>query len=152
MPVLFALLSYLASCRCRRRAFLRSGHSSRDPGCHSCPCSKGCCRLLPSSTPHTHSTLDPRQSSPCCICRGLNSCLDKSLSWGRQSWGGRQGSSSKVTQHHRHREHLTLTGQILLWLSDTVDASWKSYWSSSWQVVQTTTKLWPLAYSNICTW
>lgn len=70
---------HLASCRCRRRAFLRSGHSIRDPGCHSYPCSTGCCRLLLSSTPHTHSTRDPRQSWLCCIFRGPNSCWDKSL-------------------------------------------------------------------------
>lgn len=80
LPVL-----YLASCRCRRKASLRSGHSSRDRGCHSCLCSMGCRRPLLSSSPHTRSTRGRRPSSPCCICRVPSSCWDKSLSWGRHN-------------------------------------------------------------------
>lgn len=80
LPVPFVPLLYLASCRCRHKASLRSGHSSRGRGCHSCLCSMGCRRPLLSSSPHTRSTRDRRPSSLCCICHVPNSCWDRSLS------------------------------------------------------------------------
>lgn len=77
---------YLASCHCRHRASLQSGHNSRDLGCHSYSCSTVCYRLLLSSNCHTHSKPDPRLCLLDCTFHGLNNCWGKSWSCGRNSW------------------------------------------------------------------
>lgn len=64
---------YLASCHCRHRASLLSGHSSHGLDCHSWLCNRECHRPLLSSTCHTHSTPGSVQTDWLCTCHVLSS-------------------------------------------------------------------------------
>lgn len=65
--------AYLASCHCKHRASLLSGHSSRDPDSHSWLYNMEYHRPLLSSTCHTHSTPGSVQTDWLCTCHVLSS-------------------------------------------------------------------------------